>query len=75
MSDDAPTEDRRRSKVGLAMFLGAILGALWGVPRYGAFTFANVAVMGLGIIVTCAAYAIVIAIKPATDGGPDDRSA
>ena len=80
MSDDAPTDVRPidvRSKRGvtIAILAGVVVGAAHGIPRYGLFTFSNVAMIGLGIILTCGIYAIVVAVKPSTNGAPGDGKA
>ena len=72
MSDDLrPIDVRSRRGVSFAIWLGAIAGGVWGSMRYGPFTFGNVALIGLGIIVGCAAYATVLALSPATDDATD----
>jgi hypothetical protein len=71
---DAPRsiDVRSRRGVSLAIWLGAIAGGVWGSMRYGPFTFGNVALIGLGIIVGCAVYAIALALSPATPNDATD---
>ena len=69
MSDDAPIDARSKRGLRWSLVAGIVGGAAHGIPRYGAFTFSNVAMIGLGMIIACAIYAIVVAFKPSTDGG------
>ncbi len=69
MSDTTPEDDARDRKdrrgLAIAFWVGVAVGAAHGIPRYGLFTISNVAMVGLGIIVSVGLYAAWIALRPA----------
>ena len=62
--NDRPVDRAARRMITLAILVGAALGALVGVPRYGLLDFSTVALMGLGTMVTLGSYAIWVAVRP-----------
>jgi hypothetical protein len=69
-ADEATIERRNaaaKKRITLAILLGIAIGAAHGIPRYGLFTLGNVAMMGLGIITTLGVYALIVALRPASD--------
>ena len=74
MSDPAGHDDPEcardvRALTG-SLLLGVVLGGAIGVTRYGLFTMGNVAMVGLGVIVSVSLHALVVALRPARDSKP-----
>ena len=63
MSD--ATSDCGRRGVTWSILLGIALGGAVGAPRYGIFSVGDVAMIGLGVIVCCGVYALIVAFGPA----------
>jgi hypothetical protein len=66
---DDPEDARAKRGLTFSILLGAALGGLVGVTRYGPLSMGNVAMIGLGIIVVVSAHAAVIALLPARGTG------
>ena len=58
-------EGRDLRAVKISFWLGVIVGAGHGIPRYGVFSIGNLGMIGLGIIVALGIHASVVALKPA----------
>jgi hypothetical protein len=74
--NDRPEDRAARRTITLCIVVGAALGALFGVPRYGPVAIGTAALMGLGVMVVLGLYALFVALRPAAplDDGPDPPS-
>jgi hypothetical protein len=65
---DAHENDPHRRKdvrsLAIAIVLGCAVGAAHGIPRYGLFSFGNLAMMGLLMITVVSLWAAVVALLP-----------
>lgn len=62
-TDAVDRKDVRALKI--AIWVGVAIGAGHGIPRYGLFSIGNLALIGLGVIVSVGFYAAWIALRPA----------
>jgi hypothetical protein len=73
--NDRPGDRAARRAITLCILVGAALGAVVGVPRYGSVSVGNAALMGLGVMIALAIYAGIVAITPShrldDEGSPD----